>query len=101
MRHRVSSGGWYAALHPYPWLTGTALALAAALCGAALAGATRRPHARATTAIGLAVAAVGLAALDLAGLAAPSGRLLAVLRGSCSCARSLVRGPGPRCTPRW
>jgi hypothetical protein len=195
MRHRVSSGGWHAALHPFPWLTGTALALGAlyamlaegtatttarnvfpaaeraqlallsapvagicaiavavtyrgdkavvaaaiadaialagiaaitaragtaarfgavcavtgltlapaagavtaltaptqptaetggaalvaALCGAALAGATRRPHARATTAIGLSLAAVGLAALDLAGLAAPSGRLLAVL----------------------
>jgi len=54
-------------------------ALAAALCGAALAVATRRPHARAMTAIGLSVAAVGLGALDLAGLAAPSGRLLAVL----------------------
>jgi len=51
-------------------------ALAAALCGAALAVATRRPHARAMTAIGLSVAALGLGALDLAGLAAPSGRLL-------------------------
>jgi len=29
MRHRVSSGGWHAALQPYPWLTGVALALAA------------------------------------------------------------------------
>ncbi len=54
-------------------------ALAAALCGAALAVATRRPHAWATTAIGLSVAAAGLASLDLAGFAAPSGRLLAVL----------------------
>jgi hypothetical protein len=54
-------------------------ALAAALGGAALAVATRRPHARATTAVGLSVAAVGLGALDPAGLAAPSGRLLAVL----------------------
>ncbi len=53
--------------------------LAAALCGAGLAMATRRPHVRVTTAIGLSVAAVGLAALDLAGLTSPSGRLLAVL----------------------
>jgi hypothetical protein len=53
--------------------------LAAALCGAALALLTRRPHARAMTAIGLLLAAASLAALGLAGLAAPSGRLLAVL----------------------
>jgi len=58
--------------------TGVA-ALAAALCGAAVAVATRRPHPRATAAIGLFVAAVGLGAPDLAGLAAPSARLLAVL----------------------
>ena len=54
-------------------------ALAAALFGAALAVATRRPHVRATTAIGLSVAAFGLGALNLVGLAAPSGRLLTVL----------------------
>jgi len=54
-------------------------ALAAALCGAAVAAATRRPHARAATAIGLSVAAAGLGALALAGLANPSGGLLAVL----------------------
>ncbi len=53
--------------------------LAAALGGAALAALTRRPHARALTAVGLFLAAVGLASLDLAGLAAPSGRQLAVL----------------------
>ena len=29
MRYRVSAGGWPAALQPYPWLTGAALALAA------------------------------------------------------------------------
>jgi hypothetical protein len=29
MRHRVVPGDWRAALQPYPWLTGTALALAA------------------------------------------------------------------------
>ena len=29
MRHRVSSAGWHAALRPYPWLIGAALALAA------------------------------------------------------------------------
>ena len=28
-RHRVSSGGWHAALQPYPWLTAAALTLAA------------------------------------------------------------------------
>jgi len=53
--------------------------LAAALGGAAVALLTRRPHARAMTAIGLLLAAAGLAALDLAGLAAPSGRLLTLL----------------------
>jgi len=54
-------------------------ALAAALGGAALAVLVRRPHARALTAVGLFLAAVGLASLDLAGLAAPSGPQLAVL----------------------
>ena len=29
MRHRLSMGDWHAALHPYPWLTGGALILAA------------------------------------------------------------------------
>jgi hypothetical protein len=29
MRHRVASSDWHAALQPYPWLTGAALALAA------------------------------------------------------------------------
>jgi hypothetical protein len=29
MRHRVTAGGWRAALQPYPWLVGAALALAA------------------------------------------------------------------------
>ncbi len=29
MRHRVTSGGWRAALQPYPWLTGAALGLGA------------------------------------------------------------------------
>jgi len=55
------------------------VALAAALGGAALAVLARRPHARAMTAAGLFLAAVSLASLDLAGLAAPSGRQLAVL----------------------
>ncbi len=54
-------------------------ALAAALGGAALAVLVRRPHARALTAAGLFLAAVGLASLDLAGLPAPSGRQLVVL----------------------
>ena len=53
--------------------------LVAALCGAALSLLPRRPHVRAMTSAGLLLAAVGLAALDLAGLPAPSGRLLAVL----------------------
>jgi len=29
MRHRLASGDWHAALQPYPWLTGIALAVAA------------------------------------------------------------------------
>jgi MFS family permease len=29
MRHRLASGDWHAALQPYPWLTGAALALTA------------------------------------------------------------------------
>jgi hypothetical protein len=75
-----AAGAVTALTEPAQPTAGTGVAvLAAALCGAALAMASRRPHARATTAIGLSVAAVGLATLDLAGLAAPSGRLLAVL----------------------
>jgi hypothetical protein len=75
-----AAGAVTALTEPAQPTAGTGVAvLVAALCGAALAVATRRPHARAATAIGLSVAAVGLAALDLAGLAAPSGRLLAVL----------------------
>jgi hypothetical protein len=53
--------------------------LAAALCGAGLALLPKRPHPRALTAAGLLLAAAGLAALDLAGLAAPSGRMLMLL----------------------
>ncbi len=53
--------------------------LIAALGGAGLALLTRHPHARAVTATGLSVTAVGLAALDLAGPAAASGHLLALL----------------------
>lgn len=53
--------------------------LAAALCGAGLALLPKRPHPRAVTATGLVLAAAGLAALDLAGLAAPSGRMLMLL----------------------
>ena len=53
--------------------------LAAALCGAGLALLPKRPHPRALTAAGLVLAAAGLAALDLAGLAAPSGRMLMLL----------------------
>jgi hypothetical protein len=50
--------------------------LTAAVCGAGLALLPKRPHPRALTAAGLVLAAAGLAALDLAGLAAPSGRML-------------------------
>jgi hypothetical protein len=53
--------------------------LAAALCGAGLALLPKQPHPRALTAAGLVLAAAGLAALDLAGLAAPSGRMLMLL----------------------
>ena len=186
MRHRVSSGGWHAALQPYPWLTAAALTLAAlyallaegtavvtarnafpaaeraqltlltapvaGICaiavavtyrsghavdaaaiadtialagiaaitaragtagrfavvcavtgfvldpaagavtaltastqstaetgGAVLALLPKRPHPRALTVTGLVLAAAGLTALDLAGLAAPSGRMLMLL----------------------
>ena len=44
--------------------------------GAGLALLPKRPHPRALSAAGLVLAAVGLVALDLAGLAAPSGRML-------------------------
>jgi hypothetical protein len=53
--------------------------LAAALCGAALALLPKRPHPRTLTAASLVLAAAGLVALDLAGLAAPSGRMLMLL----------------------
>jgi hypothetical protein len=53
--------------------------LAAALCGAGLALLPKRPHPRALTATGLVLAAVGLTALGLVGLAAPSGRMLMLL----------------------
>ena len=53
--------------------------LAAALCGAGLALLPKRPHPRTLTAAGLVLAAAGLVALDLAGLAAPSGRMLMLL----------------------
>jgi hypothetical protein len=44
MRHRVTVGGWRAALQPYPWLAGVALALAALY--AILAEATARTAVR-------------------------------------------------------
>jgi hypothetical protein len=64
--------------------------LAAALCGAGLALLPRRPHPRALTVTGLVLAAAGLTALDLAGLAAPSGRML--MRLSAPVAAGLVAG---------
>lgn len=76
IRDRLASGDWHAALAPYPWLTGTALALAALY--AVLAdgpGTLRRPsreggrqdatHERAQLAV-LAVPAIGLSALGIA-----------------------------------
>ena len=53
--------------------------LAAALCGVGLALLPQRPHPRALTAVGLVLAAAGLVALNLAGLAAPSDRMLMLL----------------------
>ena len=48
--------------------------------GAGLALLPKRPHPRALSAAGLVLAAADLVALDLAGLAAPSGRMLMLLR---------------------
>jgi hypothetical protein len=92
------------------------------VCGAGLALLPKRPPARALTAAGLLLAAAGLVALDLAGLAAPSGRMLMLLcapvaaglilllaglvagylaAGRCSCARLPAPLRCPRRTPRW
>ena len=68
MRHRVAVGGWRAALQPYPWLTGAALALAALY--AVLAEGTAR------TAVRSAFPATERALLGL--LAAPVAGICAV-----------------------
>jgi hypothetical protein len=74
--------------------------LAAALCGAGLALLPKRPHPRALTVTGLVLAAVGLTALDLAGLAAPSGRMLMLLcapvaAGLAAALTASLRAAGP------
>jgi hypothetical protein len=79
--------------------TGGAL-LAAALCGAGLALLPKRPHPRALTVTGLVLAAAGLTALDLAGLAAPSGRMLMLLcapvaAGLAAALTASLRAAGP------
>jgi hypothetical protein len=79
--------------------TGGAL-LAAALCGAGLALLPKRPHPRAMTVTGLVLAAAGLTALDLAGLAAPSGRMLMLLcapvaAGLAAALTASLRAAGP------
>jgi len=74
--------------------------LAAALCGAGLALLPKRPHPRALTVTGLVLAAAGLTALDLAGLAAPSGRMLMLLSapvaaGLAAALTASLRAAGP------
>jgi hypothetical protein len=74
--------------------------LAAALCGAGLALLPKRPHPRALTAAGLVLAAAGLLALDLAGLAAPSGLMLMLLcapvaAGLAAALAASLRAAGP------
>jgi hypothetical protein len=74
--------------------------LAAALCGAGLALLPKRPHPRALTVTGLVLAAAGLTALDLAGLAAPSGRMLMLLcapvaAGLAAALTASLRAAGP------
>ena len=74
--------------------------LVAALCGAGLALLPKRPHPRALTVTGLVLAAAGLTALDLAGLAAPSGRMLMLLcapvaAGLAAALTGSLRAAGP------
>jgi hypothetical protein len=71
MRHRVSSGGWHAALQPYPWLTAAALTLAAlyALLAEGTAVATARnafPAAERAQLTLLTVPVVGICAIAVA-----------------------------------
>jgi hypothetical protein len=93
--------------------TGGAL-LAAALCGAGVALLPKRPHPRALTVTGLVLAAAGLTALDLAELAALSGRMLMLLcapvaAGLAAALIASLRAVGPAgrwaawssCWPAW
>jgi hypothetical protein len=126
-RARLSSGGWHAALAPYPWLTGAALTVAAlyavlapatrtsatpASATAAPAPATRAPGARqdatqerAQLAV-LAVPALGLGALSVAITYRPPAALLAagavavlILYGMAAVASADRLVGGPLCFP--
>ena len=117
---RVAAGGWRAALQPYPWLTGAALAATAAhvaltgstrgAMGGGRAGATPSGHRRAVTAAEraqfalLAVPAAGTSALAVGSTYGwpPSAQLAA---GSIAAvlltllAVTLTRDPAVGCSP--
>ncbi len=87
VRARLSGGDWHAALAPYPWLTGTALTVAALYAVLAdgrgsprgpgrLGARTDAAHERAQLAV-LAVPAVGLSLLSVAVTYRPPAALLA------------------------
>jgi hypothetical protein len=116
LRHRVAGGDWHAALQPYPWLTGTALAAAAIYALLAYGpGAPPAPgregaragvtHERAQLAV-LAVPAAGVAIVSVAASYRPPAALLAtaaigvlVLAGVAAVASADRVVGGPLCLP--
>ena len=116
VRHRVAGGDWHAALQPYPWLTGMALAAAATYALLAYGpGAPPAPgregartdvtHERAQMAV-LAVPAAGMAVMGVAATYRPSAALLAtaatgvlILLGVAAVASADRVVGGPLCFP--
>ncbi len=117
-RDRLTSGGWHAALAPYPWLTGAALIVAALYAVLADGPGARRPGAarrrggrrdatqeRAQLAV-LAVPGLGLSALSVAVTYRPPAALLAtgavavlILYGVAAVASADRLVGGPLCFP--